>query len=101
MKVEQMRFPFMRCFECCSNDLEEEYDGAPLTCKGCGVIGNVEKIPNADDLADALTMCHVDKEFPFMLNFAKELEAQNDISDLMVSLKITRKKRSAPRYKPY
>lgn len=99
-----MRFPFLRCFECCSNDLEEEYDGAPLTCKGCGVIGNVEKVPTANDLAEYLTRCHVDKDFQLrqaMNNFSKELEDNKDVSELMGSLKIERKKRSVPRYKPY
>ena len=99
-----MTFSFLRCFECCSTDLEEQYEGAPPTCKGCGVIGNVEKVPTPNDIADALTKCHVDTDFQLrqsMINFAKDFEDKKDVSDFMGSLKIERKKRFAPRYKPY
>jgi len=99
-----MAFVFLRCFECFSTDLEEEYEGAPPTCKGCGVIGNVEKVPTPDDIVDCLSVCHVEQNFQLrasMINFAKELEDKNDLSDCMGSLKIVHKKRFAPRYKPY
>jgi hypothetical protein len=99
-----MTFFFLRCFECCSTDLEEEYEGAPPTCKGCGVIGNVEKVPTPNDIADCLSICYVEENFRLhesMINFAKEIEDKKDLSDCMESLKIVRKKRFAPRYKPY
>ena len=99
-----MNFSFLRCFECCSTNLEQEYEGAPPTCKGCGVIGNVEKVPTADDIAESFSVCHVDKDFQLhqaMINFAKELEDNKDVSELMGSLKIVRKKKTSSRYKPY
>ena len=99
-----MAFFFLRCFECCSTDLEEEYEGARPTCKGCGVVGNVEKVPTPNDIAELLGVCHVEENFQrceSMIKFAKELEDKNDLSDCMGSLKIVRKKRFAPRYKPY
>ena len=92
---------FLRCFECCSTDLEEEYEGALPTCKECGVIGNVEKIPTPNDVANCLSVSHVEENFQLhesTIDFAKELE---DKKDCMGSLKIVRKKRFAPRYKPY
>lgn len=99
-----MVFALLRCFECFSTDLEEEYEGVSPTCKGCGVIGNVENVPTPNNIADCFTVCHVEENFQlheFMINFAKELEDKKDISDCMESLKIVRKKRFAPRYKPY
>lgn len=97
-------FAFIRCFECCSTDLEEKYQGAPPTCKGCGVIGNVEKVATLNHIAESLGVCRVDENFQLhepMINFAKELEDKKDLSDCMGSLKIVHKKRFAPRYKPY
>ena len=99
-----MVFTLLRCFECCSQDLVEEYEGAPLTCKGCGVIGQVDKVPTADELILALDVCHVDKDFQLhqeMNKFAEKLAEKTDISELLGSLKIVRKKKRAPRYKPY
>ena len=75
---------FLRCFECCSTDLEEEYEASPPTCKGCGVIGNVEKIPTPNNIADSFSVCHVEDNFQlreYMINFAKELEDKKDLSD--------------------
>ena len=99
-----MALALLRCFECFSTDLEEEYENAPLTCKGCGVTGNMEKVPTPNDIADFLSVCHVEENFQHhqsMIDFAKELEDKKDLSDCMESLKIVRKKRFAPRYKPY
>ena len=96
-----MAFFFLRCFECCSTDLEEEYEGAPPTCKGCGVIGNVEKVPTPNDIAESLGVCRIEENFQVHESMIKELEDKKDLSDCIMSLKIVRKKRFAPRYKPY
>jgi hypothetical protein len=99
-----MALALLRCFECFSTDLEEEYESAPLTCKGCGVIGNVEKVPTPNDIADCLTVCYIEENFQVhetVIDFSKELEDKKDLSDFMKSLKIVRKKHFTTRYKPY
>ena len=108
----------VQCKECLSQNLIEEYEGAPLTCTNCGLVGGVEKVPDVDDLDMDFKSFHVEKDFQLeqdLIKMAEELARQKeqerkekfakaDVADLMGGMKIGYKKyvRSRKRRKnPY
>ena len=72
----------LRCKKCHSKILYPEYEGAPLTCRGCGTIGDVETLPDDDELSYLFNKFHVEPMFDLhleMLKFSKIFEEKEKI----------------------
>ena len=69
----------VQCKSCKSQELTEEYDGAPLTCTNCGLVGEVEPVPDVDDLISGFGVFDMN-EFrmnPELLKMVEEYLAKN------------------------
>ena len=95
-----MMFSDLRCANCKSVNLIEDYEGADMTCTKCGSVGCVEKIPylfSLSELEESLETEN-DKKHRDMENFAiKEIERNFDLADLLGNLMFVQKRRRACR----
>lgn len=85
----------LRCSICKSADLKEEYEGAEITCTGCGYIGCIEQTPcvySISGLKESLESLE-DRKHREMEAFAAEMEKNVDISDALSQL-LVRQRRS-------
>jgi len=80
--IERNAAETLRCKRCHSKILYPEYDGAPLTCRGCGTIGDVETLPDDDELSYLFSKFHVEPMFDLhleMIKFSKIFEEKEKI----------------------
>ena len=80
--IERNAAETLRCKRCHSKILYPEYDGAPLTCRGCGTIGDVETLPDDDELSYLFSKFHVKPMFDLhleMVKFSKIFEEKEKI----------------------
>jgi len=80
--IERNAAETLRCKRCHSKILYPEYDGAPLTCRGCGTIGDVETLPDDDELSYLFSKFHVEPMFDLhleMVKFSKIFEEKEKI----------------------
>ena len=81
----------MRCSICKSSDLKEEYEGAEITCTGCGYVGCIESVYSVSGLKEALESVE-DRKHRDMEAFAAEMERTVDISDTLSQLSVTQRR---------
>ena len=92
-KAETMS-SLLRCSICKSSDLKEEYEGAEITCTGCGYIGCIEQIPSVYSLftlKESLESVE-DRKHREMEAFAAEMERNVDISDTLSQLSVRQRR---------
>jgi len=84
----------MRCSICKSSDLKEEYEGAEITCTGCGYVGCIESVYSVSGLKESLESLESveDRKHREMEAFAAEMERNVDISDTLSQLSVRQRK---------
>jgi transcription initiation factor TFIIIB Brf1 subunit/transcription initiation factor TFIIB len=81
----------LRCSICKSSDLKEEYEGAEITCTGCGYVGCIESVYSLSGLKESLESVE-DRKHREMEAFAAEMEKNVDISDTLSQLSVRQRR---------
>ena len=81
----------LRCSICKSSDLKEEYEGAEITCTGCGYVGCIESVYSVSGLKESLESVE-DRKHRDMEAFAAEMERNVDISDTLSQLSVRQRR---------
>ena len=81
----------LRCSICKSSALKEEYEGAEITCTGCGYVGCIESVYSLSGLKESLESVE-DRKHREMEAFAAEMEKNVDISDTLSQLSVRQRR---------
>jgi len=77
----------LRCSICKSSALVQEYEGAEMTCTGCGYVGCVECVFSLSSLKESLETDE-DRKHREMEAYAAEMESNVDIADTLSQLSV-------------
>ena len=80
----------LRCSICKSSALVQEYEGAEMTCTGCGYVGCVEQTPCVFSLSSLKESLDTDEDRKHreMEAYAAEMESNVDIADALSQLSV-------------
>ena len=77
----------LRCSICKSSALKQEFEGAEITCTGCGYVGCIESVYSLSGLKESLESDE-DRKHRDMEAFSAEMERNVDISDSLSQLSV-------------
>jgi transcription initiation factor TFIIIB Brf1 subunit/transcription initiation factor TFIIB len=77
----------LRCSICKSSALLQEYEGAEITCTGCGYVGCIESVYSLSSLKESLETDE-DRKHREMEAYAAEMESNVDIADTLSQLSV-------------